>query len=94
MSDRAVGGEAGLRTRGLGPRTTRRWPVTTQKDKAVAYHSVGKQGWHCIAKSSNSIASEENTAHANRKCIGQIPHDIITLQMINSETDDFFHVTP
>ena len=59
----------------------------------MAYHSVGKQGCHCIAKSGHSMALEETIAHANRKCIDRIPDVIINILIINSETDGFFHVT-
>ena len=94
FSDRAVDGEAGLRTRDLDPRTTKRWPVTTQKGKALADHRVGKQRWRCIAKSGHSMALYEIIAHAIRKCIDRIPDGIINFLMINSETNDFFRVTP
>ena len=43
-STRVAGAAAGLRTRGLDPRTTRLGFVTTPTDKDFAYHRVGKHG--------------------------------------------------
>ena len=70
-----------MRTRGLGPRTglsprrkIRFWPIiASAKDKALAYHRFGLS---LRRKSGHNIALEENTAHANRKCIDHIPHVI------------------
>ena len=39
------------------------------------------------------MALEEKIAHANRKCIDRIPEVIINLLMINSKTNNLFHVT-
>ena len=70
-----------MRTRGLGPRTglsprrkIRCWPIiASAKDKVWGYHRIGRP---LRRKSGHNIALEENTAHANRKCIDHIPHVI------------------